>query len=70
MKNKSIPKFVAPCLWSCNINKLDLQKDKQLIITQVLNYGNEKRMRWLYSVYSKNDIKNPEIEISCHDQEM
>ena len=39
MKNKSIPKFVAPCLWSCNINKLDFQKDKQLIITQVLKYG-------------------------------
>ncbi len=58
MRNKSIPKFVAPCLWFCNINKLDLHKDKQLIITQVLNYGDEKRMQWLYSVYSEKDIKN------------
>jgi hypothetical protein len=58
MRNKPIPEFVAPCLWSCNINKLDLQKDKQLIITQVLNYGDEKRVQWLYSVYSEKDIKN------------
>ncbi len=58
MKNRSIPRFVAPCLWSCNINKLGLRKDKQLIITQVLNYGDEKRVRWLYSVYNEKDIKN------------
>ena len=58
MGNKLIPKFVAPCLWSCDINKLNLHKDKHLIITQVLNYGDEKRVRWLYSVYSEKDIKN------------
>jgi hypothetical protein len=58
MSNKPIPRFVSPCLWFCNINKVDLLKDKQMIITQVLNYGNEKRVRWLYSVYSEKDIKN------------
>ena len=56
MKNK-IPKFIAPCLWSYNINRMDLEEDKELIITQVLNYGDAKRIKWLYSVYSENDIK-------------
>ena len=56
MKNK-IPEFVAPCLWSYDIKQIDLQKDKKLIITQVLNYGNAKRIKWLYSVYTEEDIK-------------
>ena len=58
MRNKQkIPKFVAPCLWSYDIKNLDLWQDKELIITQVLNYGDEKRIKWLYSVYSEDDIK-------------
>lgn len=56
--NQRIPNFIAPCLWSYDIKRLDLKKDKKLIITQVLNYGDEKRMRWLYSVYTEKDIKD------------
>ena len=54
---KKIPKFVAPCLWSYNINHMDLQEDKQLIIMQVLNYGTWRNIKWLYSVYTEDDIK-------------
>jgi len=58
MKNKqSIPEFVAPCLWSYDIKELDIQEDKELIITQILNYGDEERIKWLYSVYNDDDIK-------------
>ncbi|MEW6089200.1 MAG: hypothetical protein AB1498_12945 [bacterium] len=58
MKTKqNIPEFIAPCLWSYNIKKLGTQEDKELIITQVLNYGDEKRIKWLYSVYTEKDIK-------------
>ena len=56
MKNK-IPEFVAPCLWSYDIRQMDLQEDKKLIITQVLNYGVWKDVKWLYSVYNEEDIK-------------
>lgn len=58
MKNKRmIPKFVEPCLWSYDIEKLDIDGGKELIITQVLNYGDERRIKWLYSVYTEEDIK-------------
>ena len=58
MKNKQkIPGFIAPCLWSYNIKELNLKADKELIITQVLNYGDEKRIKWLYSVYTEKDIR-------------
>lgn len=57
MKKQKIPRFIAPCLWSYDIKKLSLEEDKELIITQVLNYGDEKRIEWLYSVYTEDDIK-------------
>ncbi len=54
---KKIPQNIAPCLWSYNIDNLDLKKDKETIITQVLNYGDAGRIKWLYSVYSEEDIR-------------
>ncbi len=56
MKNK-IPEFITPCLWSYDIRQMELEEDKELIITQVLNYGDAKRIKWLYSVYNEEDIK-------------
>lgn len=55
-KNK-IPKFLQSVLWSYNINKMGLEEDKEIIITQVLNYGDWEVLKWLYSVYTENDIK-------------
>lgn len=34
-----------------------LEADKNLIITQVLNYGNLRAVRWLFKTYSKGEIK-------------
>ena len=56
MKNK-IPQNITPCLWSYNIDNIDLREDKEIIITQVLNYGDAERIKWLYSVYNDEDIK-------------
>ena len=57
MKRKKIPKYITPCLWPYDTDKLDLQKDKELIITQVLNRGDMKRIKWLYSTYGEEEIK-------------
>ncbi|MBU4294098.1 MAG: hypothetical protein KJ770_08630 [Actinobacteria bacterium] len=54
---KKIPKNIIPCLWSYNIDNMDLAKDKEIIITQVLNYGDAGRIKWLYSVYTEEDLK-------------
>jgi hypothetical protein len=56
--NNRIPEDVAPCLWSYNIEDIDLKKDKEKIITQVLNYGSPQRIKWLYSIYTEDDIKH------------
>jgi len=53
-----IPKYIRPFLWSYDIDKMDLVKNKKRIITNILNLGNSKATDWLFKVYSKEDIKN------------
>lgn len=52
-----LPSFLKSVLWSYDINEMDLGKDKETIIAQVLNYGDWKDLKWLYSVYTEEDIK-------------
>jgi hypothetical protein len=58
-KNKKIkiPKSFQGILWSRNVKKLDLEKDKEYIIHQILMYGNLSQIRWLFKVYNFNTIR-------------
>ncbi len=60
---KSIPDFIAPYLWSYNLDKLDVETNEEIIITQVLNLGTKKATDWLFGIYAKETIckylKNP-----------
>jgi hypothetical protein len=55
MKN-SIPSYVAPCLWSYDISALDLEKHRERVITNVLNYGSERAVHWLFVTYPREII--------------
>lgn len=50
------PSAVRACLWSYDIEALDLERDKILIITNVLNYGTKEATGWLFSQYSASHI--------------
>jgi hypothetical protein len=52
-----IPKFIQPYLWSYDLKKIDLKKDKERIITNILNLGDRKATKWLFKQYSKEEIK-------------
>lgn len=54
---EALPKSLQAALWSYNLTNLDVKKDKKLIITQVLNYGVLQDIKWLFSTYSEQDIK-------------
>lgn len=56
MKTVSIPDFVRGALWSYDINRMDLERDKVRIITNVLNYGTKSATDWLRATYSADDI--------------
>lgn len=55
--NNMIPSYIHPFLWSYDIDKMDLWRDKKRIITNILNLGTVKATNWLFKVYSKKDIK-------------
>ena len=52
-----LPKTIEKFLWSSNINKLDLEKNKERIILNVLNLGDKTATNWLFGQYQQNDIK-------------
>ena len=53
-----IPSYIHPFLWSYDISKLDLFRDKKRIITNVLNLGTSEATRWLFGTYTHDDIEN------------
>lgn len=55
--NMELPVFLQPYLASYDLSKLDLNNDKKLIITEILNKGDGKGLKWLSENYSQEDIK-------------
>ena len=50
-------KSLQGILWSKDIRKLDLKKDKVYIIHQVLSFGNLNQIRWLFKAYDLREIR-------------
>lgn len=44
-------------LWSYDVRDLDLKRDKECIITQVLNYGDWEDLKLLFKLYPEKEIK-------------
>ena len=57
MKGKKLPARFKRSLWSYKINKIDIEKNKEEIITQVLNHGSWDELKLLNTIYSENEIK-------------
>ncbi len=56
-KTNKLPSFLKPFFWSYDFSKLNIQNHKKLIIQNILNYGNEKSVKWLRKKFSEDDIK-------------
>lgn len=56
MKKNSLPSVWKPFLWSYDTSKLDVSKDKQRIITNVLNTGTQQATKLLFKTYPKKEI--------------
>lgn len=50
------PSAVRACLWSYDISALNLNRDKTLIITNILNYGTKEATDWLFTTYASSQI--------------
>lgn len=56
-KKKKIPRRFQPILWSYDLDRIDLERDKELIITQFLNYGTWIDLKWLFHSYAEHEIR-------------
>jgi hypothetical protein len=52
-----MPEYIKPFLWSYDTDKIDLIRDKQRIILNVLNLGTKQATDWLFLNYPKEEIK-------------
>lgn len=57
ISKSKIPAYIARCLWSYDISSIDIKKDRELIITQVLNYGDWEGVTWLWKTYPERLIR-------------
>lgn len=57
MAKIKVPSSFQWLFWSVNVKSLDIKKDKEYIITQILNYGTEKELKWLFRIYPEEEIK-------------
>ena len=56
-RGRSLPSFLQPCLWSYDVRRLDRRTHAETIITQVLNYGDWRMVRWLLHAYEPSAIR-------------
>lgn len=52
-----VPKKLQAVLWSVGTDKLDLHRDKEYIIHQILAYGRWEDVVWLFNTYSRDKVK-------------
>ena len=51
------PPSVQGALWSYDIAKLDLARDRDRIVANILTHGTTEAVAWLRSVYSNDDLR-------------
>lgn len=50
-------KFRQALFWDVNPKNIDSQKNAQYIIERILDFGNDKEVKWLYNFYNKALLK-------------
>lgn len=53
----ALPSFLQPSLASYDLSRMDKDRDKETIITEVLNKGDGQDLDWLCNTYTLKDIK-------------
>jgi len=54
---KKLPQFLKQYFWDVDFSKLDKKNYSQFIIERILEYGDEKAVKWLSQNFTKSEIK-------------
>ena len=52
-----MPQFLQPFLWSYDLSQLDIEKHKNVIIKNILDFGTVEATDWLKKNYIKKEIR-------------
>ena len=52
----AIPSVIKPFLWSYNTDKMDIKRDKDRIVINVLKLGTPEATQWVQDNYSRDEI--------------
>ncbi|MEI6378555.1 MAG: hypothetical protein WCO55_02765 [Candidatus Falkowbacteria bacterium] len=66
---KKLPLFLKPYFWSYDFSQIDLEKNRRLIVVNLLNYGSKRATDWLLMTYGRVTVKRlfvamPQSELS------
>ena len=53
----NLPQSVNAVLWSYKLDQINVDKHKKIIISQVLNFGSEDAIEWLFKQYGFSSVK-------------
>ena len=54
---KQLPFFLRKYFWDVEFSKIDKNDHPQFIIERILEYGDEKAVKWLFRHFKKADLK-------------
>jgi hypothetical protein len=58
-------KFRQSLFWDVNPKNIDVKKNAQYIIERILDFGNDKEVKWLWNSYSKSHLKSTVKKSRC-----
>ena len=67
-KNSFLNKLSQYLFWDCNVNMLDPNIDKKLILERVFTQGTENDEKEVFNYYGKETIKNTILDIKYFDK--
>ena len=54
---KSFPQFLKKYFWDTDFSKLNKNSHSQFIIGRILEYGDERAVKWLFEYFKKPELK-------------
>jgi len=56
MKDMEIEKIIQPYLWGVDIESLDIDKDRFLIIERLLEHGGDRQVKFVQDKFTREDM--------------
>jgi len=55
---KILPGFLKKYFWDVEFGKIDLDNRSVYVLKRILEYGDEKAVRWMWRSFKEEEIKN------------